>query len=1728
MPDTSDARDVLLNQLADEFAARQRAGERPRIEEYCDRHPDLADDIRSLFPALVELERVKADAGPELAVAIADAPPVSQLGDFRLLREVGRGGMGVVYEAEQVSLGRRVAIKLLPATVFRDPTKLRRFEREARAAAKLHHTNIVPVHGFGEHDGTPYYVMQFIPGLGLDAVIDELGRSHATGRTPEPTVPPTGEPALSVALARSLLGADEAGTAGWKAPADYAPTVTSAGGTTPDPAPLPRPDRGSSASLSTSGVHLPGQSGSGAGGSAGKKTTYWESVARIGVQVGGALAYAHKQGVLHRDIKPGNLLLDLDGIVWVTDFGLAKADDSDNLTHTGDLLGTLRYMPPEAFEGKSDARSDIYALGLTLFELVALRPAYEERDRNKMIKQVTTGDPPRLRKLRKDAPRDLVTIVEKAIDKDPARRYQSAGALADDLQRFLDGRPITARRATELERLWMWARRRPAMAGLVAALFLCLLAGSIISTMFALRADGFARDATDREREATSARDTARRNAIDAEKARDEAKEREGEAVAARDEAKQTRNAAARQAAALLLDKGIEDARGGEPARALHVFVRALRTLPADDPETASLERVIRANLSAWSETVPALEHLLPGGTWSEDITFSRDGEQIALAVGKDAVRCFRTDTGLPVGPPIKIPVSLQASMEFAADGRSLWVASSAEENVVDRWAIHRFDPASGRPIQSPIPSGGPVHRLAVTPDGKHLVGAVRGLHPDDGGGLTDADNTHRWRTAAIRVWETATGGDVRKVEVNAETELATANWRPETYMSLTADGQSVTAWVQRGRNRFEELTFTVTGKESPVRRELSAVGPDVSWNLNFQSHMRTGLVIKDDQLHRWSAAEPGVLGPGIPTPFRAMLYGHAADGRSVISQSDGRVFDTGVWPPRPTGVRFAHPGWQRSPNAWEEQSPDGRFAATWISTGGGNDGRLWRVPRPSSRPSLPPAESARQPERMEHFRSAQIDPRGTRVALWGHQSSRGHGLDELLNVRIVDMTTGVAQETIVRPSAPAVEISFSPDGRYFATAFGAGIFNSPDVGTARVWETATGRPAGPVLRHRNSVRCVSFSPDGNTLAAGDYAMNILLWDWRTGKEVRPALRHDDIVLSVSFSPDGKYLAAIKADDWSKKPEFLVWEVASGKVVIRFRHKGPYYGLREAARFRPDGRAVTTRDANGVLRLWEVPSGKLLGERPLDGDGMTRFAPDGRVVAAAGNLGVRLLNGDNLAPFPGGYLPNPDPITDLAFSPDGAFLLVGYETGSAQLWDVATRKPVGPLAVLIGPIRAVTFTPDGTTCVAVAADGTVRRWPVPAPLAEPDLARLADRVALMTGQRMDENQGLDSVPADAWRALRAKLVGDGSTALVPPRPDADWHDAVAADAEQDGDSYGAEWHLDRLAKLRPDDWTVPARRGRVLAGAGRKDEAAAAYDKAARLAKSPQVLSDWLRAAAGDNEAAGRNEAALWNLDRAVALTPADWTLYALRANLVDPAKAVAEFDEAIRRGAEPGIREGAAVRAAETGDWKRAAALFNSLAQGTTLTTQGRYLQAVTNLKAGDAAGYKDACAGITKHLPAVGPKLSPGEANNAAMAFAVGPKATDDWTKPLAWIDHALALLTAAEKANPNKKEELRRVRHTFLNTRGAVLFRVGRFEEAAKVLKEGMGLHPDGGEFHDWLFLALAEHRLGNADAAKEAAAKARAAKAGAKPRMVWDKAELELLAAELDAALPPAGK
>ncbi len=216
------------------------------------------------------------------------------------------------------------------------------------------------------------------------------------------------------------------------------------------------------------------------------RRAYYRSVAQIGLQTASALAYAHARGVVHRDIKPSNLLLDAAGVVWVTDFGLAKTGDVA-MTHTGDILGTIRYMSPERFRGQCDVRADIYSLGLTLYELLALKPAFASPDRLKLIEQIRQAEPASPRSMDARLPRDLETIVLKAIDKDPRHRYQSADDVADDLQRFIADEPIQARRISPLERLVRWGRRNRAVAALTAAVFQVLVAGTAISAWQANR-----------------------------------------------------------------------------------------------------------------------------------------------------------------------------------------------------------------------------------------------------------------------------------------------------------------------------------------------------------------------------------------------------------------------------------------------------------------------------------------------------------------------------------------------------------------------------------------------------------------------------------------------------------------------------------------------------------------------------------------------------------------------------------------------------------------------------------------------------------------------------------------------------------------------------------------------------------------------------------------------------------------------------------------------------------------------------------------------------------------------------------------------------------------------------------------------------------------------------------------------------------------------------------------
>ena len=369
--------------------------------------------------------------------------------------------MGVVYEAEQESLGRRVALKVLPAGALTDAKQVRRFEREARSAARLHHTNIVPVFGVGEHEGTHYYVMQFIQGQGLDAVLEELqAASRGAHREVGGDEPRLGrhagpERARPLDIAHRLLTgrfAADVGASGRRRMWTSIPPAARSPSSAADAGPVairPRQDiacaLGDCASSGVSALAEPDR-------------RFAQSVARIGVQVAEALAYAHGQGILHRDIKPSNLLLDRDGNVWVADFGLAKATGADDLTHTGDIVGTVRYMAPERFHGAGRRPGRRLRAGADALR-AAGAAAGVRRDRPRQ------PDPPG------DAGRPAA-----AAEAEPARparpgddrpqgdrprarqRYASAAALADDLQRFLDGEPILARPVPLWERVWKWAQ----------------------------------------------------------------------------------------------------------------------------------------------------------------------------------------------------------------------------------------------------------------------------------------------------------------------------------------------------------------------------------------------------------------------------------------------------------------------------------------------------------------------------------------------------------------------------------------------------------------------------------------------------------------------------------------------------------------------------------------------------------------------------------------------------------------------------------------------------------------------------------------------------------------------------------------------------------------------------------------------------------------------------------------------------------------------------------------------------------------------------------------------------------------------------------------------------------------------------------------------------------------------------------------------------------------------
>ena len=365
---------IPLEAAASEYLELLRGRTVVDVDEFASRYPAISDELKEFLPLVAAME----DWKEEKAVQVVRHPlpeefSIERLGKCRIIREIDRGGMGVVFEAEQEPINRRVAVKLLPWRFHEATSWSEQFHREARTAAQLQHPNIVPVFSFGEHEGRLYYVMPLIEGISLDKLINRW-RETDTVNIDE--------------LIEKVHGPDFA-------------------------------DANHSAHRRI------------------LKRDNWAQIAKLAIQVVNAIRHAHKKQTLHRDIKPANLLLDRSGTVWVSDFGLALGRDRVLDDDFVPVAGTLRYMAPEQFEGITNERTDIYSFGATLYEMCTLQPAFDAASKSEMIEQIQSAKIRWPRSIKGDVPIRLDNLIKKCMDRRPERRYLTANELYGDLLRIV-------------------------------------------------------------------------------------------------------------------------------------------------------------------------------------------------------------------------------------------------------------------------------------------------------------------------------------------------------------------------------------------------------------------------------------------------------------------------------------------------------------------------------------------------------------------------------------------------------------------------------------------------------------------------------------------------------------------------------------------------------------------------------------------------------------------------------------------------------------------------------------------------------------------------------------------------------------------------------------------------------------------------------------------------------------------------------------------------------------------------------------------------------------------------------------------------------------------------------------------------------------------------------------------------------------------------------------------
>ncbi len=1009
----------------------------------------------------------------------------------------------------------------------------------------------MPIFGVGSDDGLLYYAMQFIEGEGLDRLIDRLRRDRTL-------------------LARSGLRSGLDRTRAEPMEPDRAPD---------SPATPP----------------TPAESGPLAPSSGAASLVHARHVARIGLQVADALDYAHQSGFLHRDIKPSNILLDQAGTAWVADFGLAKsAELEEDLTHTGDIIGTLRYMPPERFDGHSDARGDVYALGATLYELLTLRPVFDDPDRTRLIERVLESEPIPPRQLDRRVPRDLETIVLKAMAKSPSARYATAGLLAEDLRRFLEGRPITARRVGMRERAVRWARRRPLAAALSAIVTL------LLASLLGLGAWSYVR--------------ISRTLGIEA----------------------RTRREMERLSADLVLDRGIALAEDRQIGPGLLWMLRSLDLAPSG---ALGLRRAAHGNLAAWLDQTIVPRLIIPTGNPIECFALSPDGRTAVTGHSDGRLRTWDLTSGQPLGSVMAHRGNVLA-VTYRPGGAVIASSGLHTDSTARLW-----DAASLRPIGEPMrhPAGSQVFHV-FRPDGQVLVtyspddGTVRAWDATSGRSMappifhmrvvhaTFSPDGTRLATTSIereaRLWDLANGRPLGK-PMRHQSAVWDAAFSPDgrrtrdrqrrfpgaeprleggrtcaglgcKHRPATRHGAGRPAWSLHRRLPLR--------RPSDRRRGLQRLRPPLR-SRDRPAYRRDDDSCGMDSIHRFQPRRPD-------RPDRQRRR-H----RPALRRRDG------------PGARLDHgarPGGGRRPVRPRRQD-DHHGQPRRLASGLG---------RPRRRPDRPsPGPALRRPDRR-------VQPR--RPAR-GDRQLRRHGPALRRRQR-------PAHRPAVVPRGPRAQARFRPDGKVLATG--------GDDRAIRLWDVATGRPIGAPLLHGHWVVNLRFSPDGRRLLAGRVEGEAMLWDLSVSPPRGIALEHPSRipgheVWNVLFTRDGRTAITASTDG-----SLRFWEAATGRLDGSLEFAGhtrqfllngtgrsllllsggqvhtvdceshrertsPFGDRILAIALSPDGKTLLSGGSDKAARLWDLETGRPIGST-MRHDGVVvgvAFSPDGSTAATVTGAG---------------------------------------------------------------------------------------------------------------------------------------------------------------------------------------------------------------------------------------------------------------------------------------------------------------------------------------------------------------------------------------------------------------------------------------------------------------------------------------------------------------------------